>query len=168
MHHPCVLWLISQRKIYFMLWNFVTFNKILLATDIPNFRFYGFIVTRSHKTQLKSCKTSKSENCHNFWYSYPNDFKFGQVLDIKWKFKNFSKKIHKNDDVIYNDVIVFWKICSSSAWILSFNFNVTLKTGNYIKDSPFGFQKIKTELKNLALFKFECHFSKGYFFTGQR
>ena len=69
---------------------------------------------------------------------------------------------------IKDDVIAFRKFCSSSAWIFSFNFNVTLKTGNYIGDSPFGFQKIKTELKNLALFQFECHFSKGYFFTGQR
>ena len=60
------------------------------------------------------------------------------------------------------------KVCSSSAWILCFNFNVTLKTGKYIEDSPFGFQKIKTELKNVALFEFECHFSKGYFFHWSR
>ena len=79
-----------------------------------------------------------------------------------------KKKIHKNDGVIYNDVIVFRKNCSSSTWILSFNFNVTLKTGYYIQDNPFGFQKSKTELKNLALFEFEFRFSKGYFLTGQR
>ena len=83
-------------------------------------------------------------------------------------FSKFLKFFHKSDDVINNDVIIFQKICSSSAWIFfRVNFHDILKTRNYVKDILFGFQKIKTELKNLALFQFECHFSEGYFFTGQ-
>ena len=61
---------------------------------------------------------------------------------------------HKNDDVINNDVLLFLKkICSSSARISRVNFNDILKTGNYVRDILFGFQKIKPELKNLALFR---------------
>ena len=42
------------------------------------------------------------------------------------------------------------------------------KSGKYVKDEPFSFQKMKTELKNLALIRFYCDFSKEYFLTGQR
>ena len=42
------------------------------------------------------------------------------------------------------------------------------KTGRYVRDESFCFQKMKTELENLALIRFYCDFSKGYFLTGQR
>ena len=90
------------------------------------------------------------------------------MLDI---IKTFQKKIKKNFqtyDVISNDVINFLEFYSYSVWILRMRFYRLTKTGNYVKQQPFSFKKIKTELKNLYPFSFDCDFKKGYFLTGQR
>ena len=64
----------------------------------------------------------------------------------------------------YYDIINFCHFYSFLAWILMTNFNGTLKTGNYVKKKPLSFQKIKTELKKLALFAFKCIFNEGQFY----
>ena len=94
--------------------------------------------------------------------------KFSQVQHITKRFQKIFKFFFKNDDVSNSDVMNFLKFYTYSAWILHIIIYTTKKTERYVKDEPFSFQKMKTELKNLALIRFYCDFSKEYFLTGQR
>ena len=94
--------------------------------------------------------------------------KFSQVRHITKRIQKIFNFFFKNDDVSNSDVINFLRFYTYSAWILHIKNYPTKKTGRYVKDKPFSFQKMKTESKNLALIRFYGHFSKGYFLTGQR
>ena len=50
-----------------------------------------------------------------------------------------------------NDVINFLKFYTYKAWILRIKIYTTKKTGRYVKDKPYSFQKMKTKLENSAL-----------------
>ena len=95
--------------------------------------------------------------------------KFSQVQHITKRFQKIFTFFLKNDDVSNSDVINFLKFYTYSAWILHIKIYTTKKTGRrYVKYEPFSVQKMKTELKNLALIRFYCDFSKEYFLTGQQ
>ena len=78
--------------------------------NINHIGFYDFITNIGRKTQLKSCKIVKSLNTNNSQASFPNYFKFSQVLDNNIIFRCMIKKFPKNDDVINNAAINFWSI----------------------------------------------------------
>ena len=94
--------------------------------------------------------------------------KFSQVKHITKRFQKIFNFFFKNDDVSNSDVINFIKFYTYSAWILHIKIYTLKKTGTYVKNESFSFQKMKTELENLALIRFYCDFSKEYFSTGQR